>query len=238
MGSIKTSKKWRKKWEKELKMYEEYESINNQELQSFQDYINNDEYYNICYSYQLLKSSYTNVFYISNFQKIEDTDFPISFLDAYQKVINQNHNTIDIITEIFIVSLAHSVYFGEYNQEKTILYSGSLIQQTRSESFIEHGYIHWSLLTKTSNFHRVHNPYGQLTISIELNTDEQQVIIEEKGSIVLPAKVFAELLRKLPGKEVEIENLEFKAFIGKKKLKGTIESNYQQLNQDFRGCHL
>jgi DNA polymerase III subunit beta len=44
--------------------------------------------------------------------------------------------------------------------------------------------------------------------------EKRMATIEEKGSIVLPAKVFAELLRKMPGKDVEIEtNPQFQAWI-------------------------
>lgn len=127
MGSLKSSKKWRKKWEKQLKMHEELELINNQNFQSFQNYISKDEYYNIYWDYyqevQYEKSGIYEIFCNSYLQPTElgDNDFPISFTEAYTKVTNKNLNTIDIIREIFIVSLAHSEYFREYNEEKSIL---------------------------------------------------------------------------------------------------------------------
>ena len=33
--------------------------------------------------------------------------------------------------------------------------------------------------------------------------DQEQVFVEEKGSVVLPGKVFGEIIRKLPGDEIE-----------------------------------
>ena len=126
MGNIKCSKKWKNKYKKQLKMHEEYELINNQYFQSFQDYINNDEYYDICSYYQelasdkyeLLNNSAIDI-HIDIFNGLEDKDFPISFIEAYEKVINKDCNTKDIIKEIFVVSLAHNICFRDYNKEKS-----------------------------------------------------------------------------------------------------------------------
>lgn len=121
MGSIKTNKKWRKKWEKQIKMHEECELINNQVFQSFQDYINNDEYYEIISYYEeLIFENDDTMFHNTIFNGLEDTDFPISFIEAYKKIINKDYNTIDIIEEIFVVSLAHNICFRDYNKEKSL----------------------------------------------------------------------------------------------------------------------
>lgn len=55
-----------------------------------------------------------------NPQGVTDNDFPDSFIEAYEKMKNNKITNIKkIINEIFIVSLSHSVYFGQYDEEKT-----------------------------------------------------------------------------------------------------------------------
>lgn len=99
-----------------------YEELNNNKFISFEDYLNNTKYYEIYDYYQeLVHDSKVNNIIVLNFQELEDNDFPISFISAYEKVINQNNNTIDIIKELFVVSLSHNVAFGNYNKDKSKL---------------------------------------------------------------------------------------------------------------------
>ena len=76
----------------------------------------------------------------------------------------------------------------------------------------------------------------QRFIPKQSESNEELVQIEEKGSIILPAKVFAELLRKLPGKDVEIETTaQFQAWIRAKssevQLLGYDPEDYPAINQ-------
>jgi len=50
---------------------------------------------------------------------IDDKIIPL-FSEAYKKVTNQSA-TIDIVIEIFIISLSHNIVFGQYNQQKSLL---------------------------------------------------------------------------------------------------------------------
>lgn len=61
--------------------------------------------------------------------------------------------------------------FQYLNQQKTIAYSGSLIQQNHGESLNHHGLIKWDLTTKTSQFIPVPNKHGFITLDLNtLNT--------------------------------------------------------------------
>lgn len=52
------------------------------------------------------------------------------------------------------------------NKDKTIAYSGSLIQQNHGESLLNHGYIRWDLEAKTSEYVQIENEYGYVTVEI------------------------------------------------------------------------
>ena len=52
------------------------------------------------------------------------------------------------------------------NNEKTIAYCGSLIQQNHGES-IGHGYLLWEVETKKSEYIEIPNDYGYYTIDID-----------------------------------------------------------------------
>jgi DNA repair exonuclease SbcCD ATPase subunit len=62
------------------------------------------------------------------------------------------------------------------NKNKTIAYSGSLIQQNYGESIDNHGYILWDLINKTSSFVEIHNDhcYAKTTI-----VDNELILHEE-----------------------------------------------------------
>ena len=52
------------------------------------------------------------------------------------------------------------------NDEKTIAYSGSLIQQSYGESIDNHGFIKWDLIDRESQFYKIKNDYGYCTVKI------------------------------------------------------------------------
>lgn len=115
-----------------------YEELNNNKFISFEDYLNNTKYYEIYDYYQeLVHDSKVNNIIVLNFQELEDNDFPISFISAYEKVINQNNNTIDIIKELFVVSLSHNVAFGNYNKDKSKLQYEYIIKNKFKVEYIE-----------------------------------------------------------------------------------------------------
>ena len=43
--------------------------------------------------------------------------FPSPYIESYNKVLNNQNKTIDIISDIFVVSLAHNYFFNEYDEE-------------------------------------------------------------------------------------------------------------------------
>lgn len=64
--------------------------------------------------------------------------------------------------------LLGDIHLHQFLVPGRIAYAGSLIQQNAIESFTQHGYILWNLEdNKKTTFHCVHNPCGQLTISIK-----------------------------------------------------------------------
>ncbi|AEQ60752.1 putative DNA repair protein [Acanthamoeba polyphaga mimivirus] len=56
--------------------------------------------------------------------------------------------------------------FQYMNENKTIAYSGSLIQQSYGESLHGHGILKWSLVEKSSELIEVRNDYGYCTVKI------------------------------------------------------------------------
>ncbi len=55
------------------------------------------------------------------------------------------------------------------NKDKTIAYSGSLIQQNFGEDLKNHGFLEWDIETKKSNFIEIKNSYGFVTINVKNN---------------------------------------------------------------------
>lgn len=86
------------------------------------------------------------------------------------------------------------------DKKKKMAYSSSLIQQNHGESLLDHGYIKWNLVNKTSKFIRLHNDYGFITMSIE---DNKIVDIPHK----LPKIVRLRLRYKNTGKTTCLELL-------------------------------
>lgn len=57
--------------------------------------------------------------------------------------------------------------FSYLNEEKTIAYPGSLIQQNYGESYNNHGFLVWDLRSKTSEFYPIDNDYGYHTLLMD-----------------------------------------------------------------------
>jgi DNA repair exonuclease SbcCD nuclease subunit len=68
------------------------------------------------------------------------------------------------------------------NDEKTIAYSGSLIQQNHGESLLGHGFIEYNLKNKTAQHFNVDNEYGFVTVNVENNIAEN-IFIPKKCRI-------------------------------------------------------
>lgn len=66
-----------------------------------------------------------------------------------------------------IVMLGDIHKFQFLNVNKTIAYPGSLIQQNRGESLLDHGYILWDVKSKTGEFHRIRNEFGFLNVIVD-----------------------------------------------------------------------
>ena len=81
---------------------------------------------------------------------------------------NNGHFNVSDFSDYDLVMLGdiHKMHF--LNEEKTIAYSGSLIQQNKGES-IEKGYLLWDIKKLSSEFVRIHNDYGMVKIVINKN---------------------------------------------------------------------
>lgn len=67
------------------------------------------------------------------------------------------------------------------NEEKTIAYAGSLIQQNHGESLSNHGVLKWDISTGNSIFHNIQNDYGYITLQINNSElDNIQIIQNNK----------------------------------------------------------
>lgn len=132
MGEIKKNKKWKTRWENEIKMHNELNQMTI--FQSFEEFLNNNEYYDIYCEYSELV--FNCRCYQRNTQDIGE-NFPISFINSYEKVTNKENQTINIIPEIFIVSLAHNISFGQYNEEKSKLQFQYIINNCFKDEYIQ-----------------------------------------------------------------------------------------------------
>ena len=75
------------------------------------------------------------------------------------------HVTNDIFAGHDLVLLGDIHKFQYLNDEKTIAYPGSLIQQSHGEG-LYHGILVWDLATKQSEFVRIENDYGYYTLDV------------------------------------------------------------------------
>lgn len=84
--------------------------------------------------------------------------------------------TIDDFKKYYDYTLLGDIHkYGYVDDEKTIAYPGSLIQQHKKESLI-HGIIKWDLLKGTSKFIKIDNDYG--FVKIKVNKDNLNDIPE------------------------------------------------------------
>ena len=92
----------------------------------------------------------------------------------------------------FDLMLLGDIHKHQYlNREKTVCYSGSLIQQNQGENIMDHGYVLWDIDKKSSKFYRVYNEYCILKVNI---TDKgytyDKVILGEKKKIDVRFEIY------------------------------------------------
>ncbi len=82
-------------------------------------------------------------------------------------VVDNPHMTTKMFDGYDLVLLGdiHKKQF--LNDEKTICYVGSLIQQNFGETFENHGYMLWDVKTKKSEFFEIENDFGYYTIDVK-----------------------------------------------------------------------
>ena len=92
----------------------------------------------------------------------------ISELNKNELYFAENAVNVDDFKDYDLVMLGdiHKMHF--LNEEKTIAYSGSLIQQNKGES-IEKGYLLWDIKKLSAEFVRIHNDYGIVKVVINKN---------------------------------------------------------------------
>lgn len=88
--------------------------------------------------------------------------------DGYSLSNNSKFNQNDF-SDYDYTMLGDVHKFQYLNKNKTIAYSGSLIQQNHGENINNHGCIKWDLVKKKSFFIHIDNNYGFLTVRIEKN---------------------------------------------------------------------
>jgi len=76
------------------------------------------------------------------------------------------HVTNDIFTGHDLVLLGDIHKFQYLNEEKTIAYPGSLVQQNHGEG-LQHGILVWNVHDKSSEFVQITNDYGYYTLEID-----------------------------------------------------------------------
>jgi exonuclease SbcC len=124
------------------------------------------------------------------------------------------------------------------NKEKTFMYSGSLIQQNRSETHNNKGFILLDLEKKEPTFIPVHNKYGFIDVIINedgtTNIDEDD-ILPENIDIKITSKItdrtaIDKLYEKLKNKNINIvehsENIDYSNY----KMDTKIEVNNEQID--------
>lgn len=83
----------------------------------------------------------------------------------------------------FDLTLLGDIHLRQFlNKEKTIAYSGSLIQQNHGEEK-DHGILKWDLTTKTSEFIKIDNDYGYITLDIKDNVIPEGVVFPAKSRV-------------------------------------------------------
>lgn len=155
-----------------------------------------------------------NFYYFKNtgFYNVNNITFCVSSLidgkiirakkeNANKKYIHLYHGTING-SKLFNSNTLTSPYdisdFGHYdlillgdihkyqylNKNKTIAYSGSLVQQNKGESVYNHGFIKWNLTDMSSTFHEVYNPFCFLKVYISDDTYTYENINTKKNLYV------------------------------------------------------
>ena len=131
---------------------------------------------------------------------IKSNEFPINNrlkIGVYHGMVEslakeQNHNipsgdykfTSNDFNGYDIVLLGDIHKFYYLNNEKTIAYCGSLIQQSHGEHLTNHGgCIKWNLNNKTSDFINIHNDYGFITVNYKDTKLEIPDIYPKKSRI-------------------------------------------------------
>ena len=83
------------------------------------------------------------------------------------KLMNAEELTIDDFSGYDYVFLGDIHKYQYMDEDKTICYPGSLIQQNFGESLKNHGLVKWNLKNKTSEFINIDNDYGFVIINVE-----------------------------------------------------------------------
>ena len=76
---------------------------------------------------------------------------------------------IESFNEYDLVMLGDIHKHRYLNEARTMAYASSLIQQDYGESLLDHGFIKWNIEDKSSQFQRVPNDYGFVTVYLDEN---------------------------------------------------------------------
>lgn len=83
----------------------------------------------------------------------------------------------------FDLTLLGDIHLRQFlNKEKTVAYSGSLIQQNHGEEK-DHGFLKWDLATNTSEFIKIENDYGYITLDIKDNVIPTGTVFPVKSRV-------------------------------------------------------
>ena len=107
---------------------------------------------------------------------------------SYDNIKAHSKITIKDFKSYDYVMLGHIHKFQHLDKNKTIAYSGSLIQQNYGESIDKHGFIKWNLEKGNSKFVEIPNDYGYITIRLENNVELKDTILPKNTRLRLIRK--------------------------------------------------
>jgi DNA repair exonuclease SbcCD ATPase subunit len=91
---------------------------------------------------------------------------------------NGRFNVTDFKTKYDLTLLGDIHKHGYLDKDRTIAYSGSLLQNNIGESLLDHGVLKWNLVTKKSKFIRIKNDWGFIRVRCDKDGIVQDDLIE------------------------------------------------------------
>lgn len=135
--------------------------------------------------------------------------------------MNVEEFTSDKFTGYDYVFLGDIHRFQYLNENKTIAYAGSLIQQNYGETLNKHGVLKWDITNGSSKLHEIYNDYGYVNILINDGVYDEKIPIPMKPFIKFTVEntnrqIFEEIVKKIKSKYDVQEVIEKKIYQSRK----------------------